>query len=420
MSATWPLWLRRLLDATTIHFARCYELARQRAAGNASSVKRMMAERDDALLDAALLKREIAVLRRNRASLPHEKRPHYSPPDRREILQIRRLRRWSLRITAHHFVLHYNTVWNWNRAWLSRTHVGLFFGRVPWNRISDGVRWVVHELRTLCVEVEFGTRSIAMQLVRSGIRISRSSVQRILREERPSRPPAPVAVPQDTAVDTVSPHSILRPACIRKTYHLDFTTFDFLFVRFYVAAVVDGFSRRLLALTVFPDAPSTAMVLHLLRATFAEYGACRFLVTDHGCQFRSRFQNAVKSAFGINLIKGRVPRAAAMNGKVERFFKTLKIWQRVKLLFASERSIQKKLDIFRRYYNAVRPMFTLGMRTPDEVWNDVTLDEPVLIRQADPIKPALCVTKDSFEGDPLLPVFAIDVVGRSQRYRPAA
>lgn len=117
MASTWPLWLRRLLEETTIHFAQCYEIARQRVLGDPSSFKRLMAERDDALLDAKLLRREIAVLRRNRAGLPHRKRPDYSPENRLEILQIMKLRGWSLRMTAHHFVLHYNTVWNWNRAW---------------------------------------------------------------------------------------------------------------------------------------------------------------------------------------------------------------------------------------------------------------------------------------------------------------
>ena len=413
MPTTWPLWLRRLLDETTIHFARCYELARQRAAGNASSVKRMMAQRDDALLDAMLLKREIAVLRRNRARLPHEKRPHYSPGDHREILQIRRLRGWSLRMTAHHFVLHYNTIWNWNRAWSLRENVGLFFGRIPWNRISDGIRWAVHELRELCVEMEFGTRSMAMQLIRAGHKISRNSVQRILRERKPSKPPEPAAV----ETEEVTPHSILRPACIRRTYHMDFTTFDFLFVRFYVAAVVDGFSRRLLALKVFPDAPTSAMVLRLLRTTFDTYGPCRFLVTDHGCQFRKRFKDAIRERFGVTLIKGRV-QSCTMNGKCERFFKTLKWWQRIKLLFASERSIRKKLDAYKRWFNTARPMWTLGMKTPEETWNGTELVEPVLTAEKDPIKPAISVTKENFEGDPLLPVFRIDFVGRAQR--PAA
>jgi len=66
------------------------------------------------------------------------------------------------------------------------------------------------------------------------------------------------------------------------------------------------------------------------------------------------------------------------------------------------------------WYNKVRPMWTLGMRTPDEVWNNVALEESVLIPEADPIKPAICVTKELFEGDPLLPVLDIDVVWRNR------
>jgi transposase InsO family protein len=271
--------------------------------------------------------------------------------------------------------------------------------------------WAVQELRRLCAEAEFGTRSIAMQLIRSGIRVSRSSVQRILREKKPAKPPEPSEPPKEQ--EPVAPHSILRPAHIRRTYHLDFTTFDFLFVRFYVAAVIDGFSRRLIALKVFPDAPTTAAILRLLRRTFREYGACRFLVTDHGCQFRKRFKEAIENTFGVTFAKERV-RAATMNGKVERIFRTLKAWQKLKLLFTSERSIQKKLDIFRRHYNGVRPMWTLGMRTPDETWAGTELPRVVLIPECDPVKPAVNVTRKNFLGDPLLPVLDIETAWRKR------
>jgi hypothetical protein len=103
-----------------------------------------------------------------------------------------------------------------------------------------------------------------------------------------------------------------------------------------------------------------------------------------------------------------------MNGKAERFFKTLKWWQRLKLLFTSERSIQKKLDVFQEWYNIAHPMWALGMRTPEEVWNNVALEQPVLIPEADPVKPAICVRKQAFEGDPLLPVLDMDVVWRKR------
>ena len=302
MPSTWPLYLRRLMQKTTIYFAQCYEIARQRAVGCPSSFKRLMAHRDEAMLDDKLCRREIAILRRNREKIPQHKRPHYTPSDRSEILQVMRLREWSIRTTAEHFVLHYNTVSAWCRAWQKKKNVGLFFGHVPWNKMSDGVRWAVHQLRTLCPEPEFGTRSIAMHLIRSGIQISRSTVQRFLQRKRPARPPRPTGPQQEGVI----PYGILRPRKINETWHMDFTTLDFLFVRFYVAAVVDGFSRKLLALKIFLDAPTTAGVLRLLRGSVAAFGSPHFLVTDHGCQFRRRFKNAVRNRFGIKLAKGKV------------------------------------------------------------------------------------------------------------------
>ncbi len=345
MPAHWPLWLRRLMQATTTYFAQSYELIRQRTAGNASPLKRVLAERDDALLDAALLRREIGVLRRNRARLPHERRPHYAPEDRREILQIMRLRGWSFKKTAKRFVLHRNTVAAWQRAWAGKKKIGLFFGRVPWNRIADGIRWAVHEIRSLVPEPEFGTRTIVMHLIRCGIRISRSTVQRILREKRPARPARRTTTSQ--LVAPAAPFFVLRPPTTNHTWHLDLTTFEFLFVRFYVAAVIDGFSRRLLALKVFPDAPRTAGILRMLRHTIAGYGAPRYLVTDHGCQFQHRFKDALKARFGITLVKGRL-QSHHTNGKVERFFRTLKWWQRMKLLFVSEKSISEETRCFQK------------------------------------------------------------------------
>ncbi len=58
------------------------------------------------------------------------------------------------------------------------------------------------------------------------------------------------------------------------------------------------------------------------------------------------------------------------------------------------------------------------MKTPEEAWNGTQLDEPVLIAERDPIKPAVSVAREHFEGDPILPVFRIDVLGRARR--PAA
>lgn len=92
----------------------------------------------------------------------------------------------------------------------------------------------------------------------------------------------------------VEPHHILRPNEINRTWHLDMTTLEFFWIRFYVAVVVDGFSRKLLTLKVYTDAPTSAQMLNLVRQTFKSHGKPRFLVTDHGYQFRTWFKVAMR------------------------------------------------------------------------------------------------------------------------------
>ncbi|MFH1022505.1 MAG: hypothetical protein V1809_03890, partial [Planctomycetota bacterium] len=211
-----PFAVRSAIEAVAILFTQSYELARCRAAGHPSSITRLMAERDETLLDAALLRRQVGIHQRNRAAYPAEKRPDYLPADRFEILQIQKLRGWSQRETARQFVLHPTTICAWNRAWRCRENIGLFFGNAPWNKMADGVRWLTHQIRSLCPESEFGTRRIALELIRSGIEISRSTVQRVLREKKPRCPPEPVFAPTLANTDT---SAILKPRKINQTWH---------------------------------------------------------------------------------------------------------------------------------------------------------------------------------------------------------
>jgi transposase InsO family protein len=92
--------------------------------------------------------------------------------------------------------------------------------------------------------------------------------------------------------------------------------------RFHVAALIDGFSRKLLALKVFARTLTWAMMRALVGKAVRSYGAPRFLVTDHGCQFRYRFRQSIMK-LGTALVKGPV-RSFRFNGKAERFFRTFK------------------------------------------------------------------------------------------------
>ena len=156
----------RIVDGVAIILCQSYQLARARLASAASPVLRLMMERDQLVTESELLRRELAVMRDQRAGLHSSKRPDYAPEQRLAILQVMRLRGWNAKDTARRFVLHPNTVRSWIKVAEGRQTSSSLLGRLPWNKIDDAVRWAVHELRRLCPEPEFGTRTIACHPIR--------------------------------------------------------------------------------------------------------------------------------------------------------------------------------------------------------------------------------------------------------------
>ena len=201
------------------------------------------------------------------------------------------------------------------------------FPKVRWNRIDDAVRWAVHELRRLCPEQEMGTRTIARHLIRAGIQISRRSVQLMLRE---NPPPAPKKTrksrpPMNPPVDA-EPHGLLTPTNRNDVWHMDMMSLKVLWFHYTVAAILDGATRRLLCLRVYRKRPGSQQLLRQVRKAVTHYGTPRHLITDHGGEFQKQFKHGLNE-LGIKHTRGPV-RMPNFNGKIERFFRTLRIWQR--------------------------------------------------------------------------------------------
>ena len=101
------------------------------------------------------------------------------------------------------------------------------------------------------------------------------------------------------------------------------------------------------------------MMLAPVRRAVESHGRPRFLVCDHGCQFRTWFRERLELKFGVTPVSGKV-RSPTFNGKAERFFRTLRDWASELLLafFADKvrtcRWFQRRLNIFRDWYNEVR------------------------------------------------------------------
>jgi len=272
----------------------------------------------------------------------------------------------------------------------------------------------VHEIRGLCPDLAVGTRTIASMVVQAGIRLSRTSVQRILREQKPKRRRASAADVLLIDGQPVKPYHILRPRKVNRTWHLDLTVLRLAGRRFYVAALLDGFSRKLLAFQVFARTPTWVMMRALVGRTARACGVPRFLVTDHGCQFRYRFKRSI-GRLGIALVKGPV-RSFRFNGKAERFFRTFKWWARPTLFawFADRTRVaawmQRKLDVYSDWFNERRPHQALGGRTPEQEWTGDGLPTAISIRACEP-EPVVTVGRRP-GGDPRLPDLDIRVEWR--------
>src|SRR5579862_8823939 len=96
----------RLVDGVAIVLSRAYQLARVRLASAASPVLRMMVQRDYAVSEVELLRRECSILRAQRQQMLPHRRPDYPSEQRLAILQLLRLRGWSIKQAAERFVVH--------------------------------------------------------------------------------------------------------------------------------------------------------------------------------------------------------------------------------------------------------------------------------------------------------------------------
>jgi putative transposase len=141
----------------------------------------------------------------------------------------------------------------------------------------------------------------------------------------------------------------------------------------YLAAVVDWFSRRVLAwrLSITMEA---AFCVEALEEALAKYGRPEIFNTDQGSQFTSE-------AFTAVLIVNKI--AISMDGKgswrdnvfVERIWKTVKYEEVYLRAYNSVGEARASLGRYLDFYNGRRPHSSLDRRTPGEAYFEHTLQK---------------------------------------------
>jgi transposase InsO family protein len=369
-------WSRRVrsgvLHAISLaHFSLTF--TRSWAANGFNARLRLKAENDRLHQELALFQEEMRIKDARMLRIPSQRRPHYPPIERLAILELRAARAWSMAQTARRLLVTTATVASWMGRLDEEGPRALVQTREPVNKFPDFVAYIVRRLKVLCPTM--GKAKIAQVLCRAGLHLGSTTVQRMLAER--SRPePAPVSSPFPRVVTARNPNHV---------WHCDLTTvptsFGFWTSWFpwslpqcwpfcwWIAVIVDHFSRRTMGFAVFEQQPSSVAIRTFLGRAIKKAGAApRHLVTDQGSQFTDETfgrwcrRRAIRQRFGAVGKYGSI-------AIVERMIRTLKNECTRRLLVPYRRPcFKKELSLYIGWYNTHRPHDALEVRTPDEIY----------------------------------------------------
>ena len=350
-----------------------FTVTRSHAENHFNARVRIQAENDRLRREVALLTEELRIKDARMELIPPHRRPHYPPMERLAILELRAARGWSLTQTARRLLVTPLTVKSWSSRLDDEGPASLIQLREPVNRFPEFVRYIVRRLKIHSPAL--GSRRIARLLARAGLHLGATTVRRML---RPPAKPTPKSVREP----------ILRVVTAKRpnhVWHADLTTvptslgYGISWLPFalplrwpfcwWVAVVIDHYSRRVLGAATFksePDASDLARLLgricKSLRCTPAH------LITDHGSQFTA-------DAFRAWCRRHRVQQRFGAIGKygslavIERFIRSMKNeCTRAILVPFSTAAFERELQHYLTWFNENRPHEWLGARTPDEAY----------------------------------------------------
>jgi transposase InsO family protein len=338
----------------------------------------------------ALLRAEIRIKDARMAALAPHRRPHYPPPERLEILELRAARGWSVRQTADAFLVTPATVASWMGRLDEEGPAALVRLRTPVNKFPDFVRYAVQRLQALCPTL--GKKKIAEVLARAGLHLAATTIGRM--GKQPPRPRAPQFLPLPLGEDRGEGRALgddqAEGRCVtgkrpNHVWHIDLTTIPtsagfwcswlpFAFPQcwpfcWWIAVVLDHCSRRSMGFAVFHGAPTSVEIRALLGRTISFAGeAPKYLISDKGAQFWP--SKAYKSWCKRHGIKPRFG-AIGQHGSIaviERCIRTMKESLRRLVIPLRHEAMRGELKLLIAWYNEHRPHSSLRDRTPNEVY----------------------------------------------------
>jgi putative transposase len=292
---------------------------------------------------------ELLVLRHQLVVLGRQQtRPSFRAADRAFLAALARLlppRRRQLIVTPQ-------TLLRWHRELVRRkwTQPRRAPGRPP---VDDRVQELV--LRFARENPLWGYPRIAGELLKLGLRVSPSTVRRLL-----------LAAGIEPAPRRSGPswREFLRPQATT-TLACDFFTVETISLRrLYVLFFIEVGSRRvhLAGCTTNPTGAWVTQQARNLSFT-GVFERMRFLIHDRDSKFSAAFDEVFRSE-GIKVIHTPI-RAPQANAYAERFVRTVRAECLDWLLILGRRHLERVLRVYTTHYNSERPHRGLALQLPD-------------------------------------------------------
>lgn len=321
--------------------------------------------------EISLLREEIRLKDARMNRIPAPRRPHYLPTERLAILEMRAAREWSQAQAADRMLITPATISSWMSRLGEQGPEALIQMSQPVSRFPDFVIHLVCRFKTPCPSM--GKVRIANVLAQAGFHLSATTVVRMLETTKPP--------PREPVTADVARH--LRSDRADHVWRVDLTTVPMtrgfwvpwlpwaLPPRWpfcwWVAVVVDHFSRRIMGFDVFNQTPTSVAIRQLLGRVIREAGSSpAHLITDHGSQFTDAGSRLWCKRRRIRQRFGAVGKYGSIS-VVERLIRTMRHEALRRILVPLDRrSHCRELGFFVEWYNEHRPHSSLEAATPDE------------------------------------------------------
>ena len=214
----------------------------------------------------------------------------------------------------------------------------------------------------------YGSRQMTRTLRREGHTINRKRVRRLMRRMGLEAIYQKPNLSRPDAAHKIYPYLLRKLAVTRpnQVWATDITYVQIQGGFIYLCAVIDWFSRRVLAWELSNTLDATFCVRAVARA-IAEHGVPEIFNTDQGCQFTSVEFTQPLLDLGVKLSmdgKGR----CLDNVFVERLWRTVKYEEIYLRGYVSVVDAHAHLERYFEFYNHRRPHSSLEDRTPEEAY----------------------------------------------------